>query len=415
MYYGWIIVLVTVLYYIVIIGATYSSFSVFVLPVSADMDLSRAEINTTVILLSAGSALLAPFIGRILDRLPARPIMIVSSVLIGASLVGLSLSNSPWLSAVIIGLPLAIGYVGAGSMTMSVLIARWFVTQRGRAMALSSMGTSFATIAVPPVVGLLVNLYNWRVALGLVGLVVTASLVALAFLVRERPGPGDFEGGRTATVGIPAHSESLAPESPASVRDLLAMPLFWTLGLGVAVMLGVLQALSISIVPLAVERGVTALQATSLISLFGVGAFCGISAFATVADKIDRLVLLTWLSCVLVLLSGLLFVSEGYLTLATWAFLLGVTSGPVAPAFFALLADRFGAASFGTVRGLMTPVMAIVGMAAIRLAGEIFDRAGGYDFMILAFAGALVGSVALFTWSRAIEMHSTGNPLSVRP
>lgn len=415
MYYGWIIVLVTVLYYTIIIGATYSSFSVFVLPVSADMGLSRAEINTTVILLSAGSAMLAPFIGRVLDRLPARPIMIASSVLIGASLVGLSVSKSPWLSAVIIGLPLTIGYVGAGSMTMSVLIARWFVAQRGRAMALSSMGTSFATIAIPPVVGLLVNLYDWRVALGLIGLVVTALLVALAFLIRERPGPCDVEGGRIATVSIAAHSGSLGPESPASVRELLCMPLFWTLGLGVAVMLGVLQALSISIVPLAVERGVTALQATSLISLFGAGAFCGISALATVADKVDRLLLLTGLSCVLVILNGLLFVSEGYLSLATWAFLVGVASGPVAPVFFALLADCFGAASFGTVRGLMTPVMAVVGMAAIRFAGEIFDRTGGYELMIFAFAGALVGSVALFTWSRAIEMHSTGKPLSVRP
>lgn len=268
-------------------------------------------------------------------------------------------------------------------------------------MALSSMGTSFATICVPPLIGLLVEMQGWRGTLMIIGGVVSALLVLLAILIRERPGPNDIEGGRFGSrLATGSSGPKCVPATgPSSVLNLLRMSQFWSLGLSVGLVLGVLQALSISIVPLGIEGGLTMIQSTGLVSLFGIGAFVGMSVFAAVADKVDRQSMLILLSCTIAILNVALLFGEGYLILATWALFLGIASGPVAPAFFALLADRFGPASFGTVRGLMIPVMAVIGMAAIRLAGEVFDRTGAYDLVLLIFVGAPVASAVLLSLS----------------
>ena len=61
------------------------------------------------------------------------------------------------------------------------------------------------------------------------------------------------------------------------------------------------------------------------------------------------------------------------------ALILGVALSVVAPVYIALMADRFGLAAFGTVRGLMVPVMSLVGAVSVRFIGEVYDRTGGYE------------------------------------
>lgn len=59
-YYGWYIVAISVVILTLLLGSTYHSFGVFVLPVSEDFGLSRAETNTALILFSLGNAICAP-------------------------------------------------------------------------------------------------------------------------------------------------------------------------------------------------------------------------------------------------------------------------------------------------------------------------------------------------------------------
>jgi hypothetical protein len=74
-YYGWYIVAASALVYMIVVGSTYSAFALVVLPVSAEFQLSRADVNTALIFLSIGSSLLAPAISQLLDRFPLRSAM----------------------------------------------------------------------------------------------------------------------------------------------------------------------------------------------------------------------------------------------------------------------------------------------------------------------------------------------------
>lgn len=417
-YYGWCIVAIAVAANMLVVGATYSAFGLFVLPVSAEYGLSRANMNTALILLNLAAAVVAPLLGRLLDRYRAQRIMMICALLLGLSFTALGLSRSLWLSAAFMTLPLAAGINGAAGLTMNVLVARWFVAQRGRAMALSVLGLSLGSVVVTPLVGVLIEASGWRTALLVIGAAQAILLLLLAQFVRERPGPDEVETGArppaaaAAGAGKPA---AAAPTGPLPVGAILRMPQFWSIALSAAMALGMAQALTVSIVPLALDGGMTMLQATSLVSAMGVAAILSKLVLAVVADKVDRVVLLACLFVLGAALNAALLASDGYPLLFAMAILMGVIIGALAPLVYTLLADRFGAASFGTVRGLSAPISSLMGAVSVRFAGEVFDRTGDYDVMFGSFIFAQLGAASLMLSTRFIKPPATAsNPAAAR-
>lgn len=396
-YYGWCIVAISIVANMLVVGSTYTAFGLFVLPVSTEYGLSRADMNTALILLNFAGAAVAPVVGRMLDRYPARRIMAVCALLLGTSFTVIALSQSLWLSAAMLTLPLAAGVNGAAGITMNVLTARWFVAQRGRAMALSVLGMSLSSVVMAPVVGHLIQGFGWRGALLTLAVADTVLLLGLALLVRERPGPGELEGGRAAGAAAPAVA---APDTPKPVGALLRMPQFWFIALGSAVGMAVAQALTITLAPLALGGGFSMVQATGLISLTGAAALVSKLLLAVVADKVDRVTVLVSLYGLGALLNVALLATQGYVALIACAVVLGITTGSLAPLVYTLLADRFGAASFGTVRGLSAPFSAVLGAITVRFAGEVYDRTGEYDLMFASFIVAQVLAGLLMFSSR---------------
>ena len=396
-YYGWFVVALAMVIYMLVIGTTFGAFGLFVHPVSAELGLTRAEMNTALIFMNLGNAAVAPLLGRVLDRFPVRRVFLTCAILLGLSLVGLGLSRSLWLSCVVLTVLLPLGYLGAGTLTMSAIIARWFTAQRGRAMAIASIGMSLGNVTVTPLIGLLIAGHGWRTALVIGGVAIGALLTLLGFLLRERPGPDDVETGRaTATMAASVP----ASEAPAAIGAILRSQQFWSIGLSAATALAVIQTIAITIVPLGQESGLTMVRAASLMSFMGGGAIAGALLLAVIADKIDRVVLLTVFLLLGAGLNAALPFADSYERLAAGAFLLGVTSGAFPPLFFALLADRFGPASFGTCRGLTMPLIAALGMIAVRFGGEVFDRTGGYDLMFNTFIAAQIVAAGLMFATR---------------
>jgi MFS family permease len=409
-YYGWFVVAMSVLVLMLLVGTSFTAFGLFVVPVSKELGLSRADMNSALILLNIGNAAVGPFIGRMLDRFPVKRVMLVGALCFGGSLITLGLSRSLGLSAFIFALPLAIGLTGGGTLTMTVLIARWFQAQRGRAMALMAIGMSLGGVLVTPAVGYLIHAEGWRMALIISGCVVAALLLLTTLIVRDRPGPNDVERGRVVQP-TPAGQAAVLGQ-PEKIGALLRMPHFWTIALGSALALGVSQGVSITLAPLALGAGLTMIKATGLISAAGGGAMAGKLLLAVVADRVDRIALLSGLFVLVALINIALLLSESYIPLLISAGLLGITTGALTPLFYALLADRFGTASFGTVRGLMMPIVAVVGAVSVRFAGEVYDRTESYDLMFYTFIVAQLIAAIFMIATRFVSRSALAtNPL----
>ena len=69
-----------------------------------------------------------------------------------------------------------------GYMVVNVVIAQWFVRQRGRALAFSSMGVGFAKVCMPVVAAWLMLSLGWRQTWLVFGLLTMALLVLPALL-----------------------------------------------------------------------------------------------------------------------------------------------------------------------------------------------------------------------------------------
>jgi sugar phosphate permease len=408
-YYGWWMVGFQSLVAMLLLGATTSAFGLYVVPVSQEFGLSRADTNTVLIFMSIGSAVMAPVIGWCLDRAPVKPIVVIGAALAAISFAALSQSRSALLSALLVGVCLTAGR----SMSLApctVLVIRWFEANRGRALSLGALGTSFGSVLVVPAIGVLIGAFGWRTALLASGVAVAALVIAPALLLRMIPSAEDLAREKRRDEppgGRPPDAPKAAGPLPA--RAILAMPQFWLLGAGAAMGMAIAQAVVISMLPMAVESGMSPAKAATLISVTGVMSVLSKLLLAVIADKVDRILLLVAAFCLASVASlALLANTGGYLLFAGCAALLGLSNSCVLPLFAAIVAERFGIASFGTARGLMAPLIAVSSACCLRFAGEVFDRTGGYELAFATFVGLnLVAASLIFgvRFTRATPSH----------
>jgi predicted MFS family arabinose efflux permease len=398
--YGWYMVAVSALLLLLTIGPTSYAFGLFVLPVSQDFGLSRADVNTGLIIMNFGMAGLAPFVGRLLDRWSVRRTLSLSAALFVGGLLVLAFSRNLWLSAAMLAGPVAAGVLGAGTVSTTALIARWFIVQRARAMAIAAIGISLSSILAVPAIGLLIAELGWRQGLAVEAVVIGVLFACVLPFVREPAAVAEVSSGSRAP--------GAAPVLPLTTGQLLRMPPFWTISLSLGLGFGVLQTIVVSLAPFGQEGGLTITQAASLISVYGGMAVAGKLVLAWVGDRIDRTLLLTALFALVGLTCAVPLFSHGYAAMLVCSALFGTIAGATTPAFGALLADKFGTASIGTAYGLASTVIAVISAACIRFGGEAYDRTGSYDLMFLSFS-AIAGAAAVLMFLTSVVARAAGS------
>ena len=395
-YYGWVVVAASMVMFALTVGSTFSSYSLFVLPVAEEFKLSRADANSGIILLNLGVAAVSPFLGRLLDRMRTRHVMMAASIAFGLALVVLANSRSIWLNMAVLALVLPFGFQGAGPLSAPFLIARWFTAQRTRAMVISQIGLSLGGLLVPPLVATLIEGLGWRAALTILGVATGAILFAISLTLRERPGSDDHEVRSTSQ----SASAAAPAAAPLKVGAILRSAQLWTMTLGIGSAVGMGSSLLVSIVPVARAEGLSTLQGASLISIMSGAGIAAKLLYSVVADRLDKILLLTGLFLFGAAIYAGLHFSADYGALVVCAVGLGIIGGITSPIFFALLADRFGPTSYGTASGLAIPINSLLGVVMVRYAGEVFDRTGGYDFMFVSYAALHLIAAALIFATR---------------
>jgi MFS family permease len=378
--HAWVMVAISVVLLVLAVGTTTYAFGLFVLPVSNEFGLSRANVNTGLIVLNVGIAAFSPFVGRWLDHSSIRLVLGLSGLAFVVGFVVLALSRNLWLSAAMLAGPVALGVVGVGTLTTTTLVARWFTAHRARAMAIAAIGISLGSIVVVPPVGLLIVALGWRETL-IVEAVVLGVIIALVLPFVHNP-PSETRNRETANPNVGGFMAA----TPTAGPKLLRSPVFWMLAGSLGLVFGVLQTIVVSLIPHAQESGLPIARAASLISIYGAMALAGKVALAWIGDRIDRTLLLSALFAMVSLVSAALTMGASYPALVACSAILGGAGGAMTPAFTALLADRFGAASIGTAYGTASTILAIVSAACIRAGGELYDRGGDYGIMFIAFA-----------------------------
>lgn len=409
-YYGWWVLAVAFAGEMFAIGSTTYAFGLFVKPLSEAYGADRATINIGLMLFIVGMGLTAPVIGRLLDRYSARQLIPLGALIMGAGMAGIALSPSLGWMAVCVLLPVSIGAVLIGPLSANTLGARWFVRRRGLALGIIAIGTSAGGAVLVPLMAFTMAQYGWRGALLIQGALIAVAVGALGLaIVRNRPQDVGLRPDGDAADA--AATTAAGADRSWTVLEALRHRDFWCIALAVGLTFAINQSTLISLVPYGTDRGFSLQDAQWLVAVLAACSIFGKLALGALADRIDK----RWLLLIVVAAIGIeqtaLLLQPGFATLLVVCGLAGFASGGSLPLWAALIGERFGARSFGTVMGLMNPVNMIASLIAIRFIGRTFDVTGNYDLAFQTFLGVAVVAAVV---TLLITPRGTVAPLAVR-
>ena len=396
-YYGWFVLAASAIAELLAQGATSYSAGLFVLPLQAEFHVSRADANSSVLILFFGAALAAPLVGKLLDRYPIRLVVSLGAVLFSAALAIIATTSSLWVMALALFLPAAIGYIAIGPLTTSTLAARWFFRRRGLALGIAAVATSAGGLVVVPLLSQAIQAYGWRTALLYEAAVIAIIIIALTLLVlRDDPitaGLGDHAENRDRI------SRSDAPKVKPRWHEILTRRAFWIPSLALANISGTCQAIVVTIVPYGVQLGVSLTQAALFISAFAVCAAITKVAAGMLADRVDQRWLLVAATLFMIAAQLLLWLFPNYHALLIASCLAGTSLGFALPTAAGLIAAGFGSEAFGAAMGWTYALTLGFAILASRFIGAVFDRTHSYApaFMtFLVLTGCVLVTMLLF-------------------
>ncbi|MBM3956904.1 MAG: MFS transporter, partial [Gemmatimonadetes bacterium] len=228
-YHGWHVAWVCALSAGFSIGMAQYAFGVFAEPLEAQFHWSRAQLNAGLSIAFI-SGLLAPFLGRLIDRIGARPVLVASLLFVAAGFLLRPLMSQLWHWYLFNALVYA-GYPGTTLLAVGRLIGLWFPRTTGRMMGLVTSGNNFGGLTMTYLATFLVTLAGWRWAYVGFGLLVAALALAAAFLVRDDPAFVQRAMARAGRSMTSAAATQIA-RAGLTVRQALRCPAFYLLTLG---------------------------------------------------------------------------------------------------------------------------------------------------------------------------------------
>jgi MFS family permease len=375
LFYGW---WVATAFSIMVFLSTGVRFAVgpFLKPIVADLETDRASFSLVIALSLLAYGLFMPFVGRLVERWGARPVAVLGTVVLAASLSGTALVTQLWQMAIVYGVVVALGLSATGHVVGSAVISRWFIRRRATALSLLGAASMAGMSLLVPISMWLILTVGWRAAYVVIGLASAVILLPLAlFVVRESPeSMGLTPDGLTATgAGGDASAERTA------LGDAVRTLPFWQLCGGLFTCGFSMSLLSAHGVPMLTDHGYHAMLASWALGVLGASSFAGAMLLGAIADRAGRRPVLAWLYGTRALLFAALYlVHDSPAALLVIAALGGASMSGSLAMTSALTADIFGRFSVGSIFGTIFVVHQAGAALGSWMGGLLFEVTGGY-------------------------------------
>jgi len=402
LFYGWWVALGACLISFTCAGVAFYCQGVLLDALCHLRDWPRAAVAgaTSAYFIVTGVAGLA--IGRVIDRLGARAFIAAGALVLAASLVGVGRVESQGMLYVWFPL-MAIGGALAGAVPTALIVTRWFVALRARAMAVSQTGVSLSGIAVVPLATWLIRTRGLAFATEVLALIVVGiALPVAAFVLRSDPARlGEVADGRAhAAARAAAGAAPLADEPVFRTRDAMRTRAFW--GLALAFGVGLFAQVGFLAHQLAsLREKLEPANAALTVSATAFGSVIGRIVISPFMDRVEKRLVAMALFLVQAFATFAFARASSGAALASAAFVFGLTMGNIFMLQPLLVAEFFGAAAFARVLGalqLATQIACGLGPVAVGLA---FERAGGYQGPLETLSGLAVVAALVLTRVRA--------------
>src|SRR5499433_2413115 len=187
LYYGWRMIGLVSALRIIGGGLHNYGFTVFFLPVTQELGLSRASTSLAFSLSRAQGSFLSPLVGYLVDRYGPKPMMITASLLAGVGYIVFS-----WVDSYVTFLIVYLGVISisftAGFVPAPTIVANtWFIRLRARAMTVVSAAVPVGGAIITPLLAIAVSRWGWRSGAFISGTLFLVVGLPLCFGVRRSP------------------------------------------------------------------------------------------------------------------------------------------------------------------------------------------------------------------------------------
>jgi len=380
-YSGWRVVFAACLGVMAGFGSLFVyTFSVFVKPLAADFGWSREAISGGFAIAAVTLGLSSPLLGRWIDRIGPRQIILTCMTVYGCGIASLSLLRSGiwqfYLTCFVLGL---VGN-GAAHLAYSRSISTWFHRRLGLALAFVMVGAGLGAMILPVVAQTVISWSGWRTAYGTLGVLALLLGLPLSWrYIRER--------------GATVHKSAPVLHSGITWRQGLRSYAFWIVTAILFVssisMNGAITHLS----ALLTDRGLTAANAALCASILGGSSLLGRIVVGWLLDRFFGPHVAFAINLITALGIFLLARANSFPAGCLAAALIGVGAGGEAATTPYLLTRYFGLRAFSTLYGVTWTFYAAAGAIGPVILGRAFDATGSYA-SLLALLGAALGLAA---------------------
>ena len=366
-------------------GSLYYAFSVLLLPMERDLGWDRSTLVGAFSLGMLCTGLGSWPAGALIDRYGGRTLMTVGSLAAAGLLAMLAHAHSV--------LPFYLIWMGLGFAMAAVLyepafavIYRSFKEDGKKAVTALTLAAGFASSLFWPLTQALVEPLGWRATVLVLALLNLGICLPLhAFVLSSGRGPA---------------SGAAARNPDRSGRAFLQARTFWLLAFAFTANMLAFSALSVHLIPLLRERGLSGAVAVTLAALVGPMQVAGRVVEYVLGRRVS--VLDSGLVALALLPVGLLLLLFGgaNLTLLAVALLLyGASNGVMTIVRAAVPAELFDREQYGSINGALSAPVIMSRAAAPMAASWLWTPQQGYRAVLWALALTAVLAVVCFYWS----------------
>jgi MFS family permease len=375
----------------------YTVFGLFLLPLASEFNWPRSSVSFVLLIVAVAGALGYPIVGRLIDRYGARVILLSGIVLFAGSVASVALIGDSRIE--LYAAYACIGITGTlpSGVSFTKVIAGWFDHNRGLFLGIvGGLGNGIGAAVSPLFVQALIVHHGWRGGyLGIGAAILAIGLPVLLLLLHDPP----------TAAGQPSPS-SVQHGQGMTLAQARATSTFWLIMVAIALGAGCMTALFAHVVPMLIDRGVAAEQATLVLVTFSMVTAAWQVAVGFLLDRLPR----PWIATpfYLAALAGLtLFAwSTSFPRLILAGALMGLGLGTEYGVLPYFLSRYFGVRHYGSISGAVYGVIVLLQGFTPFLMDLVFDYTGSYSAAIITIGAGLAAGAVLILRLPRFRMNS---------
>ena len=391
-FFGWYVVAGGFLLMAILHSMMQTCFSLFVVPVTTDMGITRSAFGICNTVVMVVTMLLSPYMGKWLAQKRTTLIFTTCIVGLGLSYASYSLAHAAWhlyVSAFLVG----VFSCGAVALPLSIIITNWFKKARGTAISIALAGSGIGGAIISPILTMVIQNMGWRPAFVIFGIVMIVVEVPVAlFLMRPRPEDMNLQ---------PYGADENAPQDVEHKDDdgvplsaLKKYPFFWIYWVGMFVMglvgFGSLGQLAASPTD-AYGQGFCAMIISFFLLLLTPAKISLGWVYDKIGPKFGTIYVMGFFAIALAML--LITNSTTLMWVMAIFYSIGICSGTVTPPV--VTAATFGSKYYGEIYGFVNFGVMAGGALGAPVVAAVYDLAGSYDVAWVACSILCIVSTVL--------------------